>query len=181
MVTDHQTNNSGIDQNHEIVTFKQSTILFQNVNIKMIMVRSLTSVVQYEKLKLENHFYEMLTATVSHDMRTPLNAIIGLLNNMVFYVNDERGKKFLDIISFSSKILLFLVNDMLDFFQIRNGKFVKHEHAVNIKTTIHNLLDIFRVGAEEKGIQLFFNPDDTVPDHIITDEQRVSQVLINLI
>jgi len=47
--------------------------------LKMIMIRSISPVVRYEKLKLEKHFYEMLTATVSHDMRTPLNAIIGLI------------------------------------------------------------------------------------------------------
>jgi len=48
----------------------------------MIIVKNLTPIVKYESLKLENHFYEMLTATVSHDMRTPLNAMIGLINNL---------------------------------------------------------------------------------------------------
>lgn len=52
----------------------------------MILLKNLTPVIKYEKLKLENHYYEMLTATVSHDMRTPLNAIIGLLNNLDGYV-----------------------------------------------------------------------------------------------
>ena len=48
----------------------------------MIMVKNLTPVIHYEKIKMENHFYEMLTATVSHDMRTPLNSMIGLLENV---------------------------------------------------------------------------------------------------
>jgi signal transduction histidine kinase len=113
----------------------------------MIMIRSLTSIVKYDKLKLENHFYEMLTATVSHDMRTPLNAIIGLLHNLKGSITDERGLKFLDIILNSSKILLFLVNDLLDFFQIRHGKFKMNITKVNIKHTVHKLLDIFRVAA----------------------------------
>ena len=58
----------------------------------------------------------MLTATVSHDMRTPLNSMIGLLNAIDVYVTEEKGKKFLEIIKSSSKILLFLVNDLLDYF-----------------------------------------------------------------
>ena len=49
----------------------------------MIMVNHITPFVRYEKLKLENHFFEMLTATVSHDMRTPLNAIIGLSSSII--------------------------------------------------------------------------------------------------
>ena len=48
----------------------------------MIMIKNLTQAIKYEKLKVENHFYEMLTATVSHDMRTPLNTIINLIKNV---------------------------------------------------------------------------------------------------
>jgi len=48
----------------------------------MILIKNLTPVVKYEKLKIENHYYEMLTATVSHDMRTPLNAILNLLQKI---------------------------------------------------------------------------------------------------
>jgi len=48
----------------------------------MIMIKNLTPNINYEKLKVENFFYEMLTATVSHDMRTPLNSIIGLLTHI---------------------------------------------------------------------------------------------------
>lgn len=52
------------------------------------MVKNLTPVILYEKIKAENHFYEMLTATVSHDMRTPLNAMTGLLNNLDIFISD---------------------------------------------------------------------------------------------
>jgi len=82
----------------------------------MIIVKNLTPIVKYENLKIENHFYEMLTATVSHDMRTPLNAMIGLINNMQLFIRDEEGLKYLQIIRNSSKFMSFLVNDLLDFF-----------------------------------------------------------------
>ena len=147
----------------------------------MIMIRNVSSIVKYEKMKLQNHFYEMLTATVSHDMRTPLNAMIGLLNTMDVFVQDERGKRFLKIISSSSEILLFLVNDLLDFFQIKHNKFRKNEYRTNIKQSIGALIDIFGVAAEEKGLQLRYIVSDRVPQEVITDEQRVKQVLINLI
>ena len=58
----------------------------------------------------------MITATVSHDMRTPLNSIIGLTHNIDPLTNDDKVKKMLSIVKNSSKILLFLVNDLLDFF-----------------------------------------------------------------
>ena len=102
----------------------------------MIMIKSISSIVKCEKLKVENHFYEMLTATVSHDMRTPLNAILNLLGNLEPLVTDDNGRKYLKIISYSSKILLFLVNDLLDLFQIKNGKFKKQEEDVDIRASI---------------------------------------------
>lgn len=55
----------------------------------LILVKNLTTLVKYEAIKLENHFYEILTATVSHEMRTPLNAIIGLLSAIEVFVQGE--------------------------------------------------------------------------------------------
>lgn len=135
-----------------MVQFKTSPILFQNKTIQMVIIQKLTKIIGYKKLKLENHFFEMLTATVSHDMRTPLNAIIGLANNLEMYIPQEEGKRYNKIIVNSAKILLFLVNDMLDFFQIRNGKFKLNLMPTNIRNTVTELLDIFYIPAEQKGI-----------------------------
>jgi signal transduction histidine kinase len=63
----------------------------------MIVVKDMSPVIKYETVKLENHFYEMLTATVSHEMRTPLNAIIGLLSAIEPFINETKGKKMLRI------------------------------------------------------------------------------------
>jgi signal transduction histidine kinase len=82
----------------------------------MLVIKNISQLAKYESMKIENHFYELLTATVSHEMRTPLNAIISLLLSLDMHVNTALGKKLLQIIQNSSKILLFLVNDMLDIF-----------------------------------------------------------------
>ena len=98
----------------------------------MILFKSVTNLVKYEKLKMQNHFYEMLTATISHDMRTPLNAMIGLLANLDKFIEDGIGKKFLKIILHSSRFMMFLVSDILDLYQIKNGKFRKNEEYVDL-------------------------------------------------
>jgi signal transduction histidine kinase len=89
----------------------------------MIMVKSITHLIKYEKLKMQNHFLEMLTATVSHDMRTPLNSILGLGKNLEQHITTTRGLRFLGVMMNSAKLLHFLVNDLIDLFRIRNGKF----------------------------------------------------------
>ena len=53
-------------------------INIRGIALNMLVISQLTSLIKYKKLKIENHFFELLTATVSHDMRTPLNAINGI-------------------------------------------------------------------------------------------------------
>jgi signal transduction histidine kinase len=89
----------------------------------IIVAKDLTPVIQYDTIKFENQCYEMLNATVSHDMRTPLNAILGLIEAVEPFVKGDQGRRLLSIINNSANMLLFLVNDMLDLFQIKNGKF----------------------------------------------------------
>lgn len=115
----------------------------------MIVIKNITQLVKYEKVKIENSFYEMLTATVSHEMRTPLNAIISLLYSLEMHIGSQpQGKKLLSIIQNSSKILLFLVNDMLDIFQIKNGKFHKNEREVNLRESFNQIEEMFKVATE---------------------------------
>ena len=87
-------------------------------------------------------------------MRTPINVIIGLLATLAHYVQSEQGKKYLTIISNSALMLLYLVNDMLDLYQIKNGKFQKKESAVDIRESIQMLIDMFSVSTNSKGISL---------------------------
>ena len=129
----------------------------------MIMTKSLSQAVRNEKLQLENHFLEMLTATVSHDMRTPLNAIIGIGKSLESQVTSETGKKFLRIVMNLAKLLNFLVNDMIDLFRIRNGKFEKNEAAVDLKQTLAELIEMFEIQALDKGLALSLAYEDTLP------------------
>ena len=58
--------------------------------MRMIILRDVSKVVQYEKLKIHSHFADMLTATISHDMRTPLNAIIAVSKNLMHHIKDSK-------------------------------------------------------------------------------------------
>ncbi|TNV83902.1 hypothetical protein FGO68_gene8386 [Halteria grandinella] len=123
----------------------------------------------------------MLTATISHDMRTPLNAILGMGVNLQQYITHPQGIKFHQVLTNSSKLLLFLVNDFLDLFRFKNGKFQKNEELTNFRQQIDELIEIFKMQADQKGLALVFDCDQNVPDEITIGIQRIKQVLINLI
>lgn len=147
----------------------------------MIVIKNISSVVNYEQIKIENHFYELLTATVSHEMRTPLNAVITLLDNLDHFIINPKGLRLVQVIENSAKMLMYLVNDMLDIFQIKNGKFTKNELAVIIRDSLSQIENLFTIACEEKGISFRLNIHDNVPESLIFDDQRVKQVLLNLI
>jgi signal transduction histidine kinase len=111
----------------------------------MIITKSITHFIMCEQLKLQNHFLEMLTATISHDMRTPLNAILGMGKNLEKFLTTEQGKRCYKIMMNSASLLHFLVNDLLDLFKIKNDKFIKNAALTNIRLHIAELVDMFQV------------------------------------
>ena len=123
----------------------------------------------------------MITATVSHDMRTPLNTIIGLIHNIESSILDIRAKKLLDIVKNSSKILLYLVNDLLDFFQLKNDKFKINLTPQDVRKPIMEIVDMFQIVATEKNLTLDYHIDEAIPSQLYIDEMRIQQVLINLL
>lgn len=108
----------------------------------------------------------MLTATISHDMRTPLNSILGMGAKLKRFITKDHGIILHDVLMNSASLLLFLVNDLLDLFKIKNDKFAKNLMMSDIRQEIQELLQIFQMQTKEKGLQLIFHCDDSVP-HIL--------------
>ena len=92
----------------------------------------------------------MLTATISHDMRTPLNAIISVSKNLITDLANSRMSKktwmkFLKIVLNSASLLNFQVNDLIDLFKIRTGKFKALESLVNLYDEVMEIFEIFSI------------------------------------
>ncbi len=81
----------------------------------------------------------------------------------------------------SAQLLQFLVNDLIDLFRIRNGKFSKNESLADIRENLIELIAVFSLQAQEKGLKINFQCDEKIPQFITIDIQRIKQILINLI
>jgi len=121
-------------------------------------------------------------ANMSHEIRTPLNAIVGFSSILKEKVEGNKGfTEYLDNITQSSKVLLNLINDILDLSKIEAGRMVIDLQPVNLNNLIKEIQAIFLMKATEKGIAINIEIAETMPGIIITDEKFLRQILFNLI
>lgn len=120
-------------------------------------------------------------STMSHEIRTPLNSILGMTNIMLMEKPSEEQKEQLNVLLFSAKNLLSIVNDILDFNKIEAGKIGFESIEMDLKTISENLVAGFGTLAKEKGIALKLELDDEVNVKVLGDPTRTSQIIGNLI
>ncbi len=120
-------------------------------------------------------------STMSHEIRTPMNAIIGMTNLLIKDDPREDQLEQLEILDFSAKTLLSLINDILDFSKIESGKIEFERVAFNLQNLMNGVLESFRFTAEKKDVDLFLDIDENLPEMIVGDPNRLTQILNNLL
>ena len=121
-------------------------------------------------------------SNMSHDIRTPMNAIIGFATLALDDIRD--GKKVQDYLSkilSSSKHLLGLINDILDMSRIESGKVVLEEQETDLVTTLQELQSIMEGQAKERKIKLHVDYSNLRDRHVYCDKTRLNQVMFNLL
>lgn len=120
-------------------------------------------------------------ACMSHDIRTPMNAIIGMTDVLSETGLDAEQRQHLRVIRSAGETLLGLINDILDFSKIEAGQLHLEEIGFSIREVIADATDIAKVRAREKGLAIVTSIDNAVPGTLLGDPTRVCQVLINLL
>lgn len=120
-------------------------------------------------------------ANLSHEIRTPMNAVLGYSAILAEKMTEDPRRSLVEIIDRSARSLLALLNDALDLSRIDAGKAVKRETPLRLRALVQDLIEMFRLKAEEKGVQLSADTDDAVPPTVIGDESKLRQILVNLI
>ena len=120
-------------------------------------------------------------ANMSHEIRTPLNAIIGMTAIATNSPEPERKDYCLAKISGASTHLLGIINDILDMSKIEEGKLELCFTEFNYSSMLHQITSIFEFRIKEKKLIFTVNTDPLIPDIIVTDKQRLAQIITNLI
>lgn len=121
-------------------------------------------------------------ANMSHELRTPLNAILGFTQLMQRdRTLTSEHQQYIEIINQSGEHLLGLINDVLEMSKIEAGRVTLHETEFDLHKLLHSLEAMLQLKAQSKGLRLNFDCTATVPQFIKADENKLRQVLINLL
>lgn len=124
---------------------------------------------------------EEFLANMSHEIRTPLSAILGFTDQLLLSALEQKQKYYLQAIKNSSVHLLHTVNDILDFSKIEAGKLVIEKLPVKLSNEFEEVIQTFRLKAEEKNIELVCEMDFAPEQVVYADAFRVKQILLNLV
>ncbi|WP_299754875.1 PAS domain-containing hybrid sensor histidine kinase/response regulator [uncultured Pontibacter sp.] len=120
-------------------------------------------------------------STISHEIRTPINAIIGIVHLMRNTELTPQQVEYLSVLGNSTQNLLKLINDILDFSKIEAGKVSLDVESVHIRELVASVLHGFEAKAEEKGLLLSSKVAKKIPKYLVLDSLKLVQVLNNLI
>ena len=129
--------------------------------------------------------YEVITtiflSNISHEIRTPMNAIIGFSDLLSKFIQTPPLNSYLDSIKSSGKMLLSLINDLLDVSKIEAGKMQLKAEDVNLADLIKEIVQSFELIVRNKSITLNTIEPQTFPTFIKVDSLRVRQIILNLV
>lgn len=155
-----------------------SMILFQNA-----IYRLENEIAQIQKKEIEelNRTQNRFFSSMSHEIRTPINTIIGL-NEMILREDvSEEVAADAKSIQGAGKMLLTLINDILDMSKIESGKMDIVPVAYDVGAMLSDIVNMIWIRAKEKGLAFHIDVDQSIPAQLFGDEVRIKQILINLL
>ncbi len=134
-----------------------------------------------QQAEAASHAKSRFLASMSHEIRTPMNAVLGLAQLLDETPLDARQQDYVRKIRRSSKALLSVLNDILDYSKIEAGRMQLEAVEFSLNDVLDGVSDLFVVAAEEKGLELFLRVAPDVPDALVGDPLRLGQILTNLV
>lgn len=136
---------------------------------------------QKEKIEQLSNSREQFFASMSHELRSPINSIVGLNELIMRETGNIQVQEYSRNIFQISRMLLNLINDILDFSQIEIQKMSIVKLPYDTKSMFQEVIDMITIRMQEKKLEFRVQVDDTLPEKLIGDKKRIQQILLNLL
>ena len=171
------TNNNPSKCYYEIKIIK---VYWEDSICLLLLFNDNTNAFRISELINLDRYKNQLLASVSHDLRTPLNGLNGMLELSISKTNEHEVKYYLELAKKSSFFLNYLINDILDFSLMNFKKIRLNIEEINLEQIIENMIGLIEFQAKEKKIDLKFINFCKKQLHFYSDATRIKQILLNL-
>lgn len=134
-----------------------------------------------EKVEEVNKERDELVANVTHELRTPVNGVMGLAQTLLDTELTSSQRETIELIDHCCKNMIKIINNILDFSKLQSNKFTIEYREFSFNQMMNQLIKTNQPTVEAKGLRLVCNVSDDIPDKMIGDELRITQVLNNLL
>ena len=172
---------SGSDEKRRSFEITLKRIKWDTEDAVAIILNDITYQENLIALKLANKNKDKILATVSHELRTPLHGIINLLEFTEKKLDNNEAIENLSLCKDNATLLLSLVNSILDLHQISTDKLKLNITEFDLRKSLSRTLRLFQFQCHQKGLYLKFQVSERVPINIVTDADRLNEILINLV
>ena len=158
------------------------TTIIQSITEEFEKIK-MTAQLEKEKVEAENVNLakSQSLAIMSHEIRTPINAVIGMNEMILRESREDNIRKYASDVKDSSAVLLNIINEILDASKIESGKMEIVPVNYEIGSLLNDLYNMLSIKAKDKGLELVFDIDSSIPNEYFGDDKRLRQVLLNLL
>lgn len=151
--------------------------------VRLLQQENIISAVEEKNHQLAdiNKAKSVFISNMSHEIRTPINAVLGIDEMIIREATDETIRSYAYDIKSAGKMLLSIINDILDYSRIESGKMEIFPAEYSLKTLIDDINSLIFVKMKEKGLTYRLEVDASCPSVLLGDELRIKQVIINLL
>ena len=176
-----QTMNNEITSKNKEIDAQNDLLQEKNDNLDVLNGKLVDEMAERESIEKSSFARDRFLATMSHEMKTPMNIITGLTHLLLDEKPREDQVKHLRTLQFSANNLVVYINDILDFSKIEAGRITLDAREFSLKDRFEDVNKRYSMQAQDKGLQFKCTVDSRIPENVIGDPVRLDQIMTNLV